>query len=133
MSTLVREFASWYQSCSSQNPASMGDAVVGGGVTRSRGMVQVHGVTYRIDRVAPEYRIVRITDETVIGRFRDTVGTTVVCCVDFDETLARTIAREAIRKGKTMWRANPPTNGAERFALLSLAHWMAVRVQLRRS
>ena len=66
-------------------------------------------------------------------QLRDTVGTTVVCCADVDETLARTIAREAIRKGKTTWRAKPPTNDAERFALLSLAHWMGVRVQFRRS
>lgn len=102
-------------------------------MARSRGMVQVHGITYRIDRVAAGYRIVRIKDETVIGRFRGTVATIVVCCAGVDDTLARTIAREAIRKGKTMWRATPPKNDAECFARLSLAHWMGVRVQLRRS
>lgn len=87
-------------------------------MARSRGMVQVDGVTYRVDRVAAEYRIVRITDETVIGRFRGSVGTTVVCCVDVDETLARTVAREAIRKGKTVWRASPLTHGAGPLALV---------------
>lgn len=96
-------------------------------------MLLVDGVTYRIDRFAAEYRIVRVKDDAVIGCFCGTAPTIQLHCTDVDEPVARAVAREALRTGRTIWRPDPRRNGAETRGLLALAHWVGFWAQPRRS
>ncbi len=70
---------------------------------RVKGMVQVSGSTYRVQRVAfGQYEVVRLLDDAPVGRFR-TVPQTSVESTALDATLMSEIVRAAIQGAKTSW------------------------------
>jgi hypothetical protein len=69
--------------------------------TVSRGMLQVKGVTYRIERTEPHcYAVVRLLDDTEVGTFR-TLPTLRIRTAQIDLTLLRDIVRAALRSART--------------------------------
>lgn len=67
----------------------------------SRGMVQVGGVTYRIERSAPHcYGVVRLLDDTEVGTFQTRPSLRVTSfCVEL--TIFRDVIRAALRGART--------------------------------
>jgi len=67
----------------------------------SRGMVQVRGVTYRVERVAPHhYAVVRLLDDVGVGSFRTVPGLRLEP-LGCDEDLFAEIAKSALRFART--------------------------------
>jgi hypothetical protein len=67
----------------------------------SRGMLQVGGVTYRIERTEPHcYAVVRLLDDAEVGTFR-TLPTLRIRTAQIDLTLLRDIVRAALRSART--------------------------------
>lgn len=67
----------------------------------SRGMLQVKGVTYRIERTAPhEYSIVRLLDDLEAGTFR-TLPTLRIQRAQIELGLLRDVIRAALRSART--------------------------------
>jgi hypothetical protein len=68
-----------------------------------KGMVQVHGVTYRIARVrAGQYEVVRVLDDVRIGLF--SVGPHEEAVIQGDTPdVVREVARVALQGGRTTW------------------------------
>lgn len=67
-----------------------------------KGMVQVHGSTYRIMRLSPaSYEVIRVLDDTSVGTFRS--APLEVTAVGIDAGLLRQVARSAIQGAKTSW------------------------------
>jgi len=67
-----------------------------------KGMVQVHGSTYRIMRVSPStYEVIRVLDDTSVGTFRSTPLEVTASVID--PALLRQVARTAIQGAKTSW------------------------------
>ena len=79
---------------------------------RHKGMVSVDGITYRIERMAPEtYGVVRLNDDAHVGTF--TTGRELrVFAEGIDPLLLELIARDAVMTAKTSWvmhaRPSPP-------------------------
>jgi len=69
--------------------------------TVSRGMLQVRGVTYRIERTEPHcYSVVRLLDDAEVGTFR-TLPTLRVHTTHVELPLLRDIIRAALRSART--------------------------------
>ena len=69
--------------------------------TVSRGMLQVRGVTYRIERTAPHrYSIVRLLDDVEVGTFR-TLPTLRIHTAQIELGLLRDVVRAALRSART--------------------------------
>ena len=67
----------------------------------SRGMIQVVGVTYRIERTAPHsYSVVRLLDDVEVGSFR-TLPSLRIDAVAIDLGLFRAVVRAALRSART--------------------------------
>lgn len=67
----------------------------------SRGMLQVKGTTYRIDRTEPHcYSVVRLLDDVEVGTFR-TLPTLRIRTAQIDLTLLRDVVRAALRSART--------------------------------
>ncbi|MES1187480.1 MAG: hypothetical protein ABUL60_26920 [Myxococcales bacterium] len=67
----------------------------------SRGMLQVRGVTYRIERTEPHcYCVVRLLDDTEVGTFR-TLPQLRISSARIELTLLRDIVRAALRSART--------------------------------
>jgi hypothetical protein len=67
-----------------------------------KGMVQVDGTTYRIARVLPHiYEITSIRDNSVAGWFTSDLSVVAPHAVDL--FTLRTVARQAVKEGKTSW------------------------------
>lgn len=67
-----------------------------------KGMVQVHGSTYRIMRLSPAaYEVVRVLDDTSVGTFR--LNPLAVMTSGIDPAVLRQVARTAIQGAKTSW------------------------------
>ena len=67
-----------------------------------KGMVQVAGTTFRIERVGPSrYDAIRIVDDVRIGSFQTTPVKVLAHTVDYE--LMRKIALAAVHEGKTSW------------------------------
>lgn len=67
-----------------------------------KGMVQVHGSTYRIMRLSSSsYEVIRVLDDTSVGTFRS--APLEVSAVGIDPALLRQVARTAIQGAKTSW------------------------------
>jgi hypothetical protein len=77
----------------------------------SRGMIQVRGVTYRVERLAPHhYAVVRILDDAALGTFVTLPGLRVSPTACETELLVE-IARTALRFARTsgaMAAVRPP-------------------------
>jgi len=68
-----------------------------------KGMVQVHGATYRVVRLGlGAYQVIRLLDDVVVGEFR-TVPPLTVAVQGIDKDLMMAIARAAIQRAKTSW------------------------------
>jgi hypothetical protein len=66
-------------------------------------MVQVRGITFRIERLAAcVYEVVRIKDDLRIGTFR-TMPELAIVHSQGEPELIREIARAAVQRGKTSW------------------------------
>jgi hypothetical protein len=64
-------------------------------------MIQVGGVTYRIERTAPHnYTVVRLLDDLEVGKFR-TLPSLRVTAVSIDLTVFRSVVRTALRSART--------------------------------
>jgi hypothetical protein len=64
-------------------------------------MLQVKGVTYRIERTEPHcYAVVRLLDDAEVGTFR-TLPTLRIRTAQIDLTLLRDIVRAALRSART--------------------------------
>lgn len=69
--------------------------------TVSRGMLQVRGITYRIERTEPHcYAVVRLLDDIEVGTFR-TLPTLRIRTAQIDLTVLRDIVRAALRSART--------------------------------
>ena len=67
----------------------------------SRGMLQVGGVTYRIERTEPHcYAVVRLLDDIEVGTFR-TRPTLRIRTAQIDLTILRDVVRAALRSART--------------------------------
>jgi hypothetical protein len=67
----------------------------------SRGMLQVRGVTYRIERTEPHcYAVVRLLDDVEVGTFQ-TLPTLRVRTTQIELSLLRDIVRAALRSART--------------------------------
>ena len=67
----------------------------------SRGMVQVGGVTYRIERSSPHcYSVVRLLDDCVVGSFQ-TRPTLRVTSISIEMATFRDVVRAAMRAART--------------------------------
>ncbi|HEX2876398.1 MAG TPA: hypothetical protein VHP33_34330 [Polyangiaceae bacterium] len=67
----------------------------------SRGMLQVKGVTYRIERTEPHcYTVVRLLDDAEVGTFR-TIPTLRLGSAKIELSLLRDIVRAALRSART--------------------------------
>ena len=67
-----------------------------------KGMVQVAGTTFRIERVGPSrYDVIRIADDVCVGTFQTAPVKVLVHHVDYD--VMRNIALAAVHEGKTSW------------------------------
>lgn len=70
---------------------------------RVKGMVQVSGSTYRVQRLAfGQYEVVRLLDDAAVGRFRTTPQTTIESTA-LESTLMIEIVKAAIQGAKTSW------------------------------
>ena len=70
---------------------------------RVKGMVQVLGSTYRVERVAfGVYDVIRLLDDVVVGRFRTTPHARTESTT-IDGELMNEIVRAAIQGAKTSW------------------------------
>lgn len=70
---------------------------------RIKGMVQVGGETFRIERVHDFlYEVVRIHDDRRVGTFQTNPVIAVVSC-KIDPMSLQQIARAAVQGGKTSW------------------------------
>jgi hypothetical protein len=70
---------------------------------RVKGMVQVLGATYRVVRIGlGEYDVIRILDDTQVGRFR-TLPVPTVTTTSLPEETMREVVRAAIHGAKTSW------------------------------
>jgi hypothetical protein len=70
---------------------------------RVKGMVQVSGSTYRVQRLAfGQYEVIRLLDDAAVGRFRTTPQTSIES-TDLDQALMSEIVRAAIQGAKTSW------------------------------
>jgi hypothetical protein len=68
-----------------------------------KGMVQVHGSTYRIVRLSPStYEVIRVLDDTSVGTFRCATPLEIMATA-VEPALLRQIARTAIQGAKTSW------------------------------
>ena len=76
---------------------------------RIKGMVEVDGTIFRIERVeALVYDVIRIKDDVNVGAFRTQPVVSIVRTV-LDPPLMHSIARAAIHGGKVFWsRRLPP-------------------------
>jgi hypothetical protein len=64
-------------------------------------MLQVKGVTYRIERTAPHcYKVVRLLDDAEVGTFR-TMPTLRLDSAKVEPSLLRDIVRAALRSART--------------------------------
>ncbi len=69
-----------------------------------KGMVQVAGATYRIERAeAHRYEAVRISDDVRVGGFHSQPPFDVTPTSGVEAGLLREIARAALRSAKTSW------------------------------
>ena|SRR6187551_3583829 len=102
-------------------------------MSRSRGMIQVSGVSYRIDRVGRGYEIVRLLDDITIGSFQDNPRWAVVCDGDVDEHSLRAIALAAVRQGRTVWKPASATNRFVFRRLNRMAQQLALLITFPRS
>jgi hypothetical protein len=69
-----------------------------------KGMVQVAGATYRIERAeAHRYEVVRISDDVKVGGFCSQPPFDVSPTEGVQAGLLREIARAALRSAKTSW------------------------------
>ena len=67
-----------------------------------KGMVQVAGTTFRIERVAPSrYDVIRIVDDERVGTFQTAPVKVLDHSVDYE--LVRDIALAAVHEGKISW------------------------------
>lgn len=67
----------------------------------SRGMLQVRGITYRIERTEPHcYSVVRLLDDTEVGTFR-TLPTMRIHSAQIELAVLRDIVRAALRSART--------------------------------
>jgi hypothetical protein len=67
----------------------------------SRGMLQVGGVTYRIERTAPHcYCVVRLLDDLEVGTFR-TLPALRIDPLHVDSSTLRDVVRAAMRSART--------------------------------
>jgi hypothetical protein len=67
----------------------------------SRGMLQVKGVTYRVERTQPHcYSVVRLLDDLEVGTFQ-TLPTVRINAACIDLTLLRDVVRAALRSART--------------------------------
>jgi hypothetical protein len=67
-----------------------------------KGMVQVAGTTFRIERVGTgRYDVIRIVDDTRVGTFQTAPVKVLAHHVDYE--LMREIALAAVHEGKTSW------------------------------
>lgn len=67
----------------------------------SRGMLQVKGVTYRIERSAPHcYSVVRLLDDIEVGTFR-TLPSLRIHTAQIELTVLRDVVRAALRSART--------------------------------
>ena len=68
-----------------------------------KGMVQVLGITYRVVQVrAAGYSVIRIHDDTEIGRF-SCGGTLETTQIAVSDALMRQVANAAVHQGRTSW------------------------------
>ena len=76
---------------------------------RIKGMVEVNGTTFRIERVAAcIYDVIRIRDDMNIGAFQTHPVVSVVRTT-LDPAIMQSIARAAVQGGKVSWtRRLPP-------------------------
>ena len=64
-------------------------------------MIQVGGVTYRIERTAPHnYSVVRLLDDLEVGTFR-TLPSLRVTAVSIELSVFRSVVRAALRSART--------------------------------
>lgn len=64
-------------------------------------MIQVGGVTYRIERTAPHsYSVVRLLDDVEVGAFR-TLPSLRISALAIELTLFRAVVRAALRAART--------------------------------
>lgn len=69
--------------------------------TVSRGMLQVKGITYRIERTEPHcYSVVRLLDDVEVGTFR-TLPTMRIHSAQIELAMLRDIVRAALRSART--------------------------------
>ena len=69
--------------------------------TVSRGMLQVRGVTYRIDRTAPHcYSVVRLLDDAEVGTFC-TLPALRIHPLRVEDNVMRDVVRAALRSART--------------------------------
>jgi len=67
-----------------------------------KGMVQVEGTTFRIERAEPgRYDVFRIVDDVCVGSFQTSPVKVLVHHVDYE--LMREIALAAVHEGKISW------------------------------
>ena len=67
----------------------------------SRGMLQVRGVTYRIERTEPHcYSVVRLLDDVEVGTFR-TLPALRLQPISIEDQVMRDIVRAAMRSART--------------------------------
>ena len=67
-----------------------------------KGMVQVAGTTFRIERAGPSrYDVIRINDDVRVGSFQTAPVKVLVHHVDYE--LMRSIALAAVHEGKISW------------------------------
>ena len=102
-------------------------------MSRSRGMIQVSDVSYRIDRVGRGYEIVRLLDDITIGSFRDSPPWAFVRSGDVDENSLRAIAVAAVRQGRTVWEPASAANGLVFRRLNRMARQLVLLVTFHRS
>jgi hypothetical protein len=77
---------------------------------RIKGMVEVGGTTFRIERVEESvYEVIRIRDDVNVGAFRTAP---IVCVVrtQLEPALIQSIARAAIQSGKVSWARRLPSS-----------------------
>jgi hypothetical protein len=77
---------------------------------RIKGMVEVGGTTFRIERVEDSvYEVIRIRDDLNVGTFRTSP---IVCVVrtHLEPALMQSIARAAIQGGKVSWSRRLPSS-----------------------
>jgi hypothetical protein len=77
---------------------------------RIKGMVEVEGTTFRIERVEDSvYEVIRLRDDVNVGAFPTSPIVSVVRS-HLEPALTQTIARAAIRGGKVSWSRRLPSS-----------------------